>query len=186
MPEQSKYAARVVDEADVDPVLDERIKHNLATCFSHRKETLLVSRHHNGNVPDFTAVVEIDDKAAAHVAIISRTITVGETQLHVAALGLVAVLPEFRGNDLSFIAIKAAMEEMTRRDYDLGLLFCVEGLVPFYQRSGWTQISGREFKFFDLEQNKVAVFPAERKRMFFPIKLKEFPEGNVNLNGVKW
>ena len=181
---QSHSDIRILNEPDITPDLDGRIRHTLTLCFPHRTEEFKHHRWLNHNCPNFTVVIDRYHTIVAHVAVIERMITAGPSQLHVAAVGLVAVHPDHRGQGLSTQVLKLAMYEAERRNFDMGLLFCTKEVKPVYEKNGWKQIHDNHFTC--TENGMHSHFPNERLRMYFPLHMTEFPQGHVHLDGPRW
>ena len=175
---------RIVDEKDVDEVLDAAIKNVLVRCFPHNREKFLKARRWRGNVALYNAVVEADDIVCGHIAVVDRKVTVGNEPLHVAAVANVSVLPEYRGTGLSDIMLKAVMTEAQKGTFEVGLLFTTELIKKVYARNGWIEIKGQ--KFIRVENELEFAMPAESVKMYYPLKRKDFPPGDVHLRGDKW
>lgn len=176
--------ARIVDENDVDDVLDAGIKGILIRCFPHNEHKFSKARKWRGNVALYNAVIEADDVVCGHTAVVDRTVTVGNEPLRVAAVANVSVLPEYRGTGLSDIMLNDVMAEAGKRQFEVGLLFTTEAIRKVYMRNGWIEIEGQEF--VRVEKGEEIVMPAESVQMYYPLKRKDFPPGNVHLCGDKW
>ena len=175
---------RIVYENDVDDALDAAIKSILGECFPHNKDKFSKARRWRGNVALYNAVVEADDIVCGHIAVVDRTVTVGNEPLHVAAVANVSVLPEYRGTGLSDIMLKAVMAEAKRGPFDVGLLFTTELIKKVYARNGWIEIKGQ--KFIRVENEQEILLPPESVQMYYSLKRQHFPAGDVHLRGDKW
>jgi predicted N-acetyltransferase YhbS len=175
---------RIVDENDVDDVLDAGIKSILIKCFPHNKEKFSKARKWRGNVALYNAVIEIDDVVCGHIAVVNRTIEVGGEPLRVAGVGNVCVLPEHQGTGISDAMLKTVMEEASKRQFELGFLFTTEAIKKVYARNGWIEIEGCTV--VRVEKGEEIIMPTESVTMYYPLKRKEFPQGDIHLCGDKW
>lgn len=175
---------RILNESDITPDFDNRIRHTLTLCFPHRAENFKTHRWLNHNCPDFTVVVDHHYTIVAHLAVVERMITVGPSQLKVAGVALVGVDPNHRGQGVSTRILRYAMMEAERRGYDMGMLFCQEKVKNVYERHGWKEIQHRYFAHMDNGHH--CPLPDDRLRMYFPLHMDDFPEGNVDLDGTRW
>lgn len=128
----------------------------------------------------------VDDNCiAAHAGIVDRTVKVEKTFIRVAGIQNVFVLPEYRGVGLCEKVMDAAMQEAEKRNFDAGLLYCVPQLEKVYAKCGWRLLPEREIIRID-ENGKHIPLPPKNITMFFPLKMQEFPEGKINLQGNDW
>lgn len=176
---------RVIDEADVTPDLDRRIRAGLCTCFPKDVAVFTHTRQWHGTGPAFSVIMEDADFIAAHVGIVDRAITVGEQPLRVAGIQNVFVLPAYRGRGLGDQVLQAGLDEAQRRGFDAGLLFCTAKLIPVYARSGWQLIDERATLRVDEAQREVPL-PPDNRAMYHPLRLRTFPSGAIHLRGNDW
>ncbi|MDD5699536.1 MAG: GNAT family N-acetyltransferase [Victivallaceae bacterium] len=176
---------KVINEAEITPELDFEIKKALCRCFPDDAEIFSRSRAWHGSVPAWSVILFDDSHIAAHTGIIDRTVEVGETCLRVAGIQNVFVPSEYRGRGLCEKVMSAAMEEAERRNFDAGLLYCVPKLERVYAKCGWWLLAEREVVRIDENENQVPL-PAKNITMFFPLKVRTFPDGNINLRGNDW
>lgn len=176
--------ARIVDESDVDEVLDGAIKRTLGVCFPHNKEKFSRARRWRGNTPVYNAVVCDEDTVLGNISVVDRTIDVGGELLRVAGIANVSVLPGHRGRGISDIMLKAVMEEAVKRDFEVGFLFTIEGIKKIYGRNGWIEIE--DCTVVRVENGEEIIMPKESVKMYYPLKRKDFPPGDVHLRGDKW
>lgn len=174
----------VVDERDVTPELDESIRMMLTLCFPHRKDTFAKERRWRGNEPLFNAIVEDGEIICGYVAVVDRTIRIGDTKARVAGVGMVAVVPLWRGRRLIDKALTAAMDEAAKRDFDFGFLFTHRPTNKIYERNGWLDLAER--KVVRVEDGRESQLSGENVRMYFPLLQNDFPEGPIHLLGDKW
>ena len=174
----------IVDESDVTPKLDESIRMTLTLCFPHRKDTFVTERRWRGNEPLFNAIVEDGETVCGYVAVVDRTIRIGDRNVRVAGVGMVAVAPLWRGRRLIDNALTEAMEEAKKRSFDFGFLFTHRPTNKIYDRNGWIDLGQR--KVIRIEDGQEMELPFENLRMYYPLGLKDFPQGTIHLLGDKW
>jgi hypothetical protein len=80
--------------------------------------------------------------------------------------------------------MSVAMEEAKRRSFDAGLLFCLNQLETVYGRMGWSKIDAAVYITDDKEDK--TLIPAKNITMFYPLKAKQFPAGDIDLVGTDW
>ena len=121
-----------------------------------------------------------------HVAVVERTVIVGPSlsKVNVAGIQSVSVLPNYRGKGFSDKAMATAMDEAKKRGFDAGLLFCMPQLEKVYGRMGWAKIEALVYKIDD-EKGKMPK-SGEDIVMFYPLKMKEFPAGDIDMAGTDW
>ena len=173
----------VIDESAVTPDLDTAIRRTLVVCFPHSAGVFGQSRCWRGNRPLWSIVARAG-VVAAHVAVIDRTIRVGEETVRVAGVGNVCALPEYRKTGLIDKVLASAAQETRRRGFDLGLLFCREPVKEVYFRNGWIEAAGRAF--VRVENGIETEMPPENLRLYLPLRLSGLPAGRVHLQGDRW
>jgi predicted N-acetyltransferase YhbS len=81
------------------------------------------------------------DQLVAHAGWVEVDLRVGSHVIPTVGLGSVVVHPCVRGRGVGKAFVRAAMESMRRIGRAIGLLFCLDALVPFYGTLGWGQIA---------------------------------------------
>jgi predicted N-acetyltransferase YhbS len=176
---------RIVDEAEIEPTLDARIRQGLCVCFPADVGVFGRTRHWHGVRPVFSVIAEADQRVVAHVGVVHRVISVAQTKVVVAGLQNVFVLPEQRGTGLSGRMIAAATQEAGRRRAQYGLLFCVPEIAHVYARCGWRQLRTCRITRVD-ETGAVVPLSAKNIAMYFPLAEAPFPSGDIHLEGNDW
>lgn len=191
---------RIVKEMDlaiphgteISEKLDIAIRKTLAVCFPHHKDEFSKAHYLNDNKPVFSVIIEDGDSVIAYVGVIDRTIKLGGRRYRVAGVQNVCVLPKYRGQRLSDGVLKAAMEEAHTRKFDFGLLFTQQNIKQVYARNGWIEIMYRKFTRTKTcpersRRNDANIeMPPESIKMYYPLAVKDFPTGDVDLLGNKW
>ena len=174
----------VLDEARISPQTDAEIRAGLCACFPVDVPIFSQTRAWHGSGPEYSVVLEDADRVIAHVGLVRRTITVGETPLLVAGVQNVYVLPDCQGKGYSSRVLEEAMAEAGRRGFDCGLLFCRPSLAPVYTRCNWRDLGERQV--IRVEEGRELPIPGKNIAMFYPIGVADFPEGMVHLRGNDW
>ncbi|MEX0774681.1 MAG: GNAT family N-acetyltransferase [Phycisphaeraceae bacterium] len=175
---------RIIDESAMTARDDQRIRQSLCLCFSADADTFGQSRAWHGSGPAFSIVIQHEDRIIAHVGVVDRHLTAGDSLLRVAGIQNVMVLPDHRGQHLADQVMLAAMHEARRRAYDAGLLFCIPALEALYQRCGWTTLPDRPV--IRLDAGRECPLPGKNIAMWHPLKLTHFPAGTIHLRGNDW
>jgi GNAT superfamily N-acetyltransferase len=175
---------KVILDEDVDPVTDRAIKRGLCTAFPADVAVYRKTRAWNGYDPAINAVIMESDRVVAHAAAIDKIISLGRSEVRAAGIMNVFVLPEYRNRGLARRVVDAAMAEASRQDYDCGLLFCKEWLEKVYEPMGWKTISGRTIT--RVVKGRELPMREHIIAMFFPLRLRELPPGDIHLLGNEW
>ena len=175
---------RVIIEPYIDRRTDQSIRLGLCICFPDDVEFYSKTRGWNQYDPYITAVVERDERVVAHATAIDKSITVGRQVVQVAGIMNVFVLPEYRRQGLATEVARAALVEAERQGFDMGLLFCKSGLEPVYSGAGWKKISDRHITRVVAKRE----LPLRKHiiSMYYPLKLKILPPGDIHLRGNEW
>jgi len=176
---------KIVKEQDIDAKLDEAIRRSLCICFPDDREIFEKTRAWHGSVPAWSVLIEHEGLVVAHVAVIDRTILVGDQALRVAGVGNVFTLPEYRGKGLYFKVMKTAMAGARDQGLDCGLLFCAPRIEKVYAFIGWRTLHDVQVVRID-ESGREAPIPDKNITMFLPLNRSEFPPGRVHLQGNDW
>jgi GNAT superfamily N-acetyltransferase len=176
--------ARIVEEIEISEKLDDAIRKTLAVCFPHHKDVYSKTHYLNDLKPVFSVVIEDGCSVIAYVGVIDRIVKVGGKEYRAAGVQNVCVLPKYRGRRLSDGVLKAAMQEAQAHRFDFGLLFTRHNIKQVYVRNGWIEIMYRKFT---RTENAVNIeMPPESIKMYYPLAVKDFPTGDVDLLGNKW
>jgi predicted GNAT family N-acyltransferase len=175
---------RIIKESEISETRDIAIRKTLAVCFPHHKDEFLKDHYLNDNKPVFSVIIEDGGSVIAYAGVIDRTIKISGKKYRVAGVQNVCVLPKYRHRRLSDGVLKAAMEEAHTRRFDFGLLFTRQNIKKVYARNGWLQID--KSKFIRTENNVNIEMPPESIKMYYPLAVKDFPTGDVDLQGNKW
>ncbi len=176
----------VLDEEDISPQLDRTIREMLVVCFPADREYF--QRQSFWHSPAVYRVIGKDDKGSivAHCAVVERTVIVGPDLSKVRVVGIqgFCVLHHYRGTGLSKKMMSVAMEQGGRRGFDAGLLFCREQLEKVYDGMGWRKLDAVVYRTDD-KKGKTLI-PAMNITMFYPLRAKQLPAGDIDLAGSDW
>lgn len=175
---------RVFTECEINESLDASIRAGLVICFPHREVEFGQCRALGLNVPCYTAVMAEGDNAVGQVAVMDRTIRVGDETVRVAGVANVFVLPEYRGNGHVDKMLEVAMEEAKNRGFEFGFLFTHAPLDRIYARNGWVDVTDRECIL--VEDGLEMSMGPERLRMYYKLGETDFPAGNIHLQAYRW
>jgi predicted N-acetyltransferase YhbS len=95
----------------------------------------LVWRDKTGHV-----VAREGNQLIAHAGWVEVELRAGIDTIPAVGLGGVLVHPRARGCGVGKMIVSAAMTSMRNIGRPIGLLFCVDALVPFYETLGWAHI----------------------------------------------
>jgi predicted GNAT family N-acyltransferase len=94
------------------------------------------------------------------------------------------VLQDYRSTGLSNKMMSVAMEQGSRWSFDAGLLFCRKPLEKLYCGMGWSKLDADVYMTDD-KKGKILI-PARNITMFYPLRVRQFPAGNIDLAGTDW
>ena len=174
----------VINEKDLSDQLDMVIREILVVCFPadhkhFRRQSWWRS------TADYRVLGKDDNGSIiAHTALVERVITVGPalSKVHIVGIQSFCVLPDYRGTGLSNKMMSVVIDEGSKRGFDAGLLFCREKLVKVYADMGWKKIDAAVYSTDDTKGKTVMT----GFTMFYPLRIRQLPPGDVDLNGPDW
>ncbi|MBN1127155.1 MAG: GNAT family N-acetyltransferase [Sedimentisphaerales bacterium] len=175
---------RVLDEQAVTPEMDEAIRNTLTVCFPHNQDLFSKTRQWRGNIPLFSVVACDGNCIAAHVAVVDRTIRVGNVLLQVAGVGNVCARPEYRKTGLIDQVLALTVDEARQRKFPVGLLFCRDYVRAVYERNGWKILPNQPCT--RVEGNREIPVGPDNPRFWIHLNQDLFPTGPIHLLGDKW
>jgi nodulation protein A len=95
-----------------------------------------------GMQPERRVIARSGDVVVAHAGLRRQFVTVGETELVVASVGMVAVSPILQGTGLGTQLMSHIDAALSDLQVPFGLLETGEETVPFYVRHGWVLLDG--------------------------------------------
>lgn len=90
-----------------------------------------------GMQPERRVIARAGDVVVAHAGIRRQFVEVGEAEIVVACVGMVAVAPILQGTGLGRRLMTAVGDALDELDVPFGVLEASERRQPFYRRSGW-------------------------------------------------
>lgn len=175
----------LVQERDIGPELDKKIKDSLCLCFPDDRVAFSLTRAWHNSVPAWSLYSEENKRIISHVAVIDRTICIGDELVRIAGMQNIFVLPERRGNGLCDALMKEVTNRASELGYDYGLLFCVPEIEKVYGRCGWSKLPATPVIRVD-ESGKEWVLPGKNIGMYYPLDKNSFPTGDIHLQGNDW
>jgi hypothetical protein len=184
--EHNDVSFSIVNEQDISPQLDRAIREFLVVCFPADRR--YYQRQSFWHSPAVYRVLGKNDKGSivAHTAVVQRAVIVGDnlSKVRVAGIQSFCVLKDYRSTGLSNKMMSVAMEEGSRRGCDAGLLFCRKPLEKVYGGMGWQKLDAAVYMADD-EKGKTLI-PARNITMFYPLRAKKLPAGDIDLAGADW
>jgi GNAT superfamily N-acetyltransferase len=176
----------VLNEEDISAQLDRAIREILVVCFPADREYF--QRQSFWHSPAVYRVLGKSDKGSivAHTAIVERAVIVGPALSKVRVVGIqgFCVLQDYRRTGLSKKMMSVAMEQGGRRGFDAGLLFCRKPLEKVYGNMGWRKLDAAVYMADDKKDK--TLIPARNITMFYPLREKQLPAGDIDLAGADW
>jgi predicted N-acetyltransferase YhbS len=177
----------IINNGDISPDTDRKIREGLAESFPKDAAHYSRDRVWHSEPAWVALALTNDNRIAAHIAVVERTVTVVKPGIAVkiAGPGGVFVRPQWRKTGLSDHIMKHTLEEAKKRGCDGGLLFCKEVLADkVYSRMGWQKVTDTTFM-EDTDGRKVPR-PDKDITMSIPLIIDMFPAGDIDLNGPDW
>jgi len=179
----------IFNENEISSELDRKIRKGLCTSFPQYADHFGETRSWHGVYPVSSVVGFSDDensRVIAHVGIVQRQILVNRNnKLVIFGIQNVFIHPDHRGSGLLGSLLNMVVEYVEDGSFDCGLLFCIPELERVYNRFSWKKINNPRIVKVD-ENDKEELIPEKNIAMFYPLRLTEFPEGDVNLQGNDW
>ena len=174
----------VINENDITPEIDAKLKTVLIECFPHNTEQFTAGRRWRGNRPVYNVILHDNDDVCGQISVIDRTISVNGNPVRCAGIANVGITSLYRGKKLSDIMLKEAIDHAEKLEFDIGMLFTHKPIDKIYCKSSWKYISERKYK--RIENGFETPLPETSILMYYPLKIQNFPDGDVDLNGDKW
>lgn len=135
---------------------------------------------------DYDIRVWEGDKWVSVVEVVERTITVGGQPVRIGGVGGVSTFPEYRHKGYSAMALREAARLMfDDLNVEFGMLFCAPEMEVFYGKLGWQPIRER-FRHVDHWDNSRDKWDEDFMILPPPGSSRQWPEGEVDLNGHGW
>jgi GNAT superfamily N-acetyltransferase len=176
----------LVLEPDIDAVLEAELREALMECYPDAAD-YFSKRSWWYSRPAWRVIAREDGGLiVGHMAVVLRRVLVAENALPVSVAGIQGVLVRHghRGTGLSDKIMVRVIGEAARGTTDAGMLFCIPKLESLYGRMGWRKIDAAVSLIGDSGERENL---AEKDiAMVYPLKLKHFPAGDIDLNGMVW
>ncbi len=94
---------------------------------------------------DFRFLVYEDEKVVSQAGVLDHVVTVGNGEVRVGGIGGVVTVPSARFKGHARAVIQAALDFM-REEWgaEFGFLFCLDRMIPFYEKLGWHKVVDTE------------------------------------------
>ncbi|WP_119870334.1 GNAT family N-acetyltransferase [Frondihabitans sp. 762G35] len=175
-----------VAEGDLSLDDHEGIAAMLARAFPSYSHWYQGARSWAGMQPERRVVARSGDVVVAHAGIRRMFVTVGETDLPVAAVGMVAVSPILQGTGLGGRLLGLVDEALRDLDVGFGVLETGEETKPFYSRHGWIPLDSVTGHYNDFTADGASTLvSSDGAWLIRPIRaaLDEWPVGDIRWNG---
>ena len=178
---------KVIKEKDVTSEQDLQIKKLLCQCFPKDITVFSKTRYWNNITPKFSVVLYDCSEIIAQLATIDRVIKISEKDYSVAGISNVCVNPNYQGKGLSKKILLHAID-WVKKDYDIGLLFCKFKLKELYNKLGWLPVENENLIIQSEKgvESKLLLGKTNEILMYYPLAIKELPEGTINFKGINW
>ncbi|GAA4679081.1 GNAT family N-acetyltransferase [Frondihabitans cladoniiphilus] len=175
--------------AEGDLTLDdhEAIAATLARAFDDYSHWYQGGRSWAGMQPERRVLArDADGLVLAHAGIRRMHVTVGETDLPIAAVGMVAVAPARQGSGLGTALLAAVDSTLDDLGVGFGLLETGEGVQQFYRKHGWLPLEGVTGHFSALSADGAGVLVSQDEGWLIkPVRASpaDWPAGDIRWNG---
>jgi len=180
---------KIFSEKEITPEVDRKIREGLCISFPQDADHFRRTRGWHDIYPVHSLIVFSDDGrklVIAHAGIVHRKILInGYGELSIFGFQNVFIHPDFRGRGLLDLLMTEIPGIAANGGYDCGLLFCVPELEKVYSGFSWKKIMNKEILSVDGE-GIMKPIPAGNIAMFYPLSIRDFPDGDVNLQGYDW
>ncbi len=127
-------------------------------------------------------ILKINGKAIGHLGLIKEQLVIGDKHFDIAGVGDIITIPEMRGKGIAQKLMNHAINFFIKEwKVDVGVLFCFERLVPFYQSLGWEMANNPVYVLQPTEQIK---FP--NQLMIYISEGKKWPAGTIEISSLPW
>lgn len=164
----------------------EAIAAMLARAFPDYSHWYQGARSWAGMQPELRVVARSGETVVAHAGIRRQFVAVGETDLLVAAVGMVAVSPILQGTGLGGELLRLVDAALDRLAVPFGVLEASERVQPFYRRHGWEPLVGVTGHYNDFTADGASTLvSSDDGWLVRPGRLgvAEWPSGDLHWNG---
>jgi len=127
-------------------------------------------------------VYDAASQLVSHVGVSGETVSVGQRVIHVGTIGGVVTIPSAQNKGYARTALQQAKSFMCDQlGVEFGMLFCLDRLVPFYQRLGWQRV--QDFVYIEQPTGKIL---SPLNVMILPCQSQIWPTGTVDVQSLLW
>ena len=174
--------------AEGDLTLDdhEALAAMLARTFDAYDHWYAGARSWAGMQPELRVVARDGDVVVAHAGLRRQFVTVGETDLLVTAVGMVAVSPAAQGTGLGGALLRHVDAALERLGSRFGLLETGEAVQGFYRRAGWVPLGETTGHYTAFSADGAGVLVSQDEGWLIRevgATAVEWPSGDIRWNG---
>ncbi|TWX35027.1 GNAT family N-acetyltransferase [Frigoribacterium sp. ACAM 257] len=177
---------RTVAEGDLTLDDHEALAAMLARTFDSYDHWYAGARSWAGMQPELRVVARHGDVVVAHAGLRRQFVTVGETDLLVTAVGMVAVSPAAQGTGLGGELLRQVDAALERLGSRFGLLETGEAVQGFYRRAGWLPLHAVTGHYTAFSADGAGVLVSQDEGWLIRevgATAAEWPAGDIRWNG---
>lgn len=131
---------------------------------------------------DLHFILDVDGVPASHVGLIDHVVKVAGQPVRVGGIGAVVTAKELHGRGYAQKTLRHAEKFICAEiQVEFGMLFCLDRLMPFYERQGWQPL--REQVEFDQPAGKMV---SPLNVMVLPCSSRAWPAGATDIDSFPW
>lgn len=176
----------VVQEGDLSLDDHEAIAAMLSKAFTDYSHWYQGARSWAGMQPELRVVARSGDVVVAHAGLRRMFVRVGDTELVVAAVGMVAVSPILQGTGLGGDLLRRVDVALDDLAVAFGLLEAAEQVQPFYRKHGWQPLDGVTGHYNDFTADGASTLVSSDSGWLASphlASLADWPAGDLHWNG---
>lgn len=133
--------------------------------------------------PEWRLLLVDDGQPVTHLKIVTRVGAVGGAAQRIGGIGSVMTPTPLRGRGYSSELLRRAEDFMfDRLQVDLGMLFCLPGLLPFYRALGWVEVRSPVW----IEHPERGRIAWPEAAMVLPRPGAEWRDAEIDVRGLPW
>ncbi|MCU1527050.1 MAG: hypothetical protein JWP75_813 [Frondihabitans sp.] len=184
----STYEPTFVTLAEGDLTLDdhEAIAAMLARAFSDYSHWYQGARSWAGMQPERRVIARSGEVVVAHAGLRRMFVQVGDTDLCVTAVGMVAVSPILQGTGLGGQLLRLVDDALDEIGTGFGILQTGEQTVPFYRKHGWQPVEDVTGHYNDFTADGASTLVSTDEGWLVRPRrssLSDWPVGDIRWNG---
>lgn len=176
----------ITAEGDLGQSDHEAIAAMLARAFPDYSHWYQGARSWAGMQPERRVVARSGEIVVAHAGIRRQFVTVGETDLLVGCVGMVAVSPILQGTGLGGQLLRLVDAALDHLGVPFGALEAGERVQPFYRKHGWHPLEGVTGHYNDFTADGASTLvSSDHGWLVRPcaVGLPDWPAGDLHWNG---